>query len=109
MIERRRYERVPFHTRASVTIPGEPSIEAWTIDLSLGGVRLASGCLFRAGQLLIIAFHLRDEAQREVTEQVTGVVMFARSESEGYSFGVEFTEPIRDATAPVLVRRLSRI
>lgn len=107
MIERRRYERVPFHCRTTVSArPGGPPVEAWTVDLSLGGARLASERFFPPRQMISVRFHLRDADQADVIEQADGVVVHSRPESEGYTFGVEFLAPLDASEHPLLIRKM---
>ncbi len=107
MNERRDYERVPFHCRTTLLPwPGGNPVEAWAMDLSLGGVQLASERALPARQVVTVTFHLRDEHQREVDEQARGLIMRQRFEIEGYIYGVEFVEILDGSRQPFLLQKL---
>jgi c-di-GMP-binding flagellar brake protein YcgR len=109
MIERRRYQRVPFHCSAVIAArPDGAPVEAWTIDLSLGGVRLASARVFPIQQHIAVTFHLRDAAQREVAERADGVIVQVQAESGSYIYGVEFLNPLDASGQPQVLRKLER-
>ncbi len=106
--ERRRYERAPFHCRATIATQSDPKpLEAWTIDLSLGGVRMAMERLPQGRQFISILFHVKDPAQRDVTEAADGKIVHTQYETEGYIIAVEFQEPLNSARHPNVIRKLT--
>lgn len=97
------------HCRTTITAkPVGARAEAWTVDLSLGGVGLATERTLPTRQPVAVTFHLRDGAQKEVQETADGVIVRMQIESEGYLYGVEFTEPLNAARQPFLLRKFER-
>lgn len=107
MIEKRDRQRVPFHCRTTIAArPGGPPVEAWAIDLSLAGVGLGSARLFPVRQLISVTFHLKDAALRPVDERAEGVIVRMQSESDGYIYGIEFSDLLDASRQPQLIRKL---
>ena len=107
MIEKRSYERVPLHCRVAVTPwPTGTSIEAWLMDLSIGGAGLVSEWMLVPRQVVTVTFHLKDADQTEVEEHARGLITHRRYESESYRYGVEFVEPLDVTRQPQLLRKL---
>jgi c-di-GMP-binding flagellar brake protein YcgR len=110
MDERRRYERVSFFCRLTITpVSGGPPFEAQSVDISLGGVGIASRKLVAVGQLLAIAFHVKTPAQKEAVEQVFGKVVRVVSDIDGHHLGIDFIEPLKAAQTPELCRKVERL
>jgi c-di-GMP-binding flagellar brake protein YcgR len=107
MVERRQYQRVPFHCRTTIAArgAGEP-VEGWAVDLSLVGLQLASMRNFPIHQLIAITFHLKDVSLNAIAERADGVIVRRHAESEGYLYGVEFLDPLDTSRQPLLLRKL---
>jgi c-di-GMP-binding flagellar brake protein YcgR len=107
MIERRQYQRVPFHCRTTFAArgAGDP-VEGWTIDLSLVGVQMASTRNFPLQQLISITFHFKDLTLKAIAERADGVIVRKHAESEGYLYGVEFLDSLDSSRQPLLLRKL---
>jgi hypothetical protein len=81
--QQRRYERVPFHCRATISLPPAPgSVAAHSIDISRGGVGLVTFASPKAGSAVSIAFVLNVQG-RERIERVVGRVVALRADVEG--------------------------
>jgi c-di-GMP-binding flagellar brake protein YcgR len=110
MIERRRYERVPFLCEVTVTtLPGGTPVRARSLDISLGGLGLISPIAIEAGHLVELSFLVKDAARKEVREHVAGRVVNLRADIDGNRIGIEFFEPLSQAKNPVLVGKLLNI
>ena len=106
----RRYERVPFLCNVTVTVlPSGPPIAACSLDVSVGGVGLVTQGPFQPGQLVAISFFLKDAAQKQIVDRVTGRVIHLRADVDGNRVGVEFLEPIEESQHPELMRRLLKV
>ncbi len=110
MIDRRRYERVQFLCEVELTALSNGSpVQARSLDISLGGVGLITQTSFEPGQIIALAFHLKDTRGREVVEKVVGKVVHLRADADGNRVGVEFLEPLHDSTQPRLMAKLEKI
>lgn len=106
-MEKRRYERVDFFCRVLLAIqPDGPTVEANTLDVSLGGVGVMTGSVFEKGQLVTISFFLKDRSQKDITDNVMGRVANVRADYDITRVGVEFLEPLRESEHPVLVKKV---
>ena len=109
MTEKRRYDRVPFHCRTTIAArPDGVPFEAWTVDLSLGGVRLASDRPYPTGQVISITFRVRDGSRGEAAEAIEGTIVHTQPESEGYLLCIEFVGPLDASRHARLIRKLER-
>ena len=107
MMERRSYERVGFLCRVAVAVrPEAAPIEARSIDLSLGGVGLATSAALPVGQTVVLTFFLKGARQEEVRDQVQGRVVNLKADLDCNRVGVEFLEPLHESRHPALVRKL---
>jgi c-di-GMP-binding flagellar brake protein YcgR len=110
MEERRRYERVSFFCRLTITpVSGGTPFEAQCVDISLGGAGIASRKLVAVGQLVAISFHIKTPAQKEVVEQIFAKVVRVVSDIDGHHLGVDFIETLRAAQNPELCRKVERL
>jgi hypothetical protein len=105
---KRRYERVPFFCDLTLLATGAVH-RACAVDLSLGGVGVATTAFAARGQTVRVAFHLRDARQQPRIEEVIGRVAFCRADEDGNFLGVEFLEPLRATEQPELTRRLEKL
>jgi hypothetical protein len=108
--DRGRFERVPFFTALTLTLlPGGPSVEGRTIDISLGGVGLSCPEALAPGSFVSLAFRLRHRSHGEVVEQLFGRITHARSDEAGTTLEVQFLPPPDERSSPVLVRTLGQV
>jgi c-di-GMP-binding flagellar brake protein YcgR len=84
---------------------GDGAFEAYTVDLSLGGVGLASPAPLPTGARVALTFYLVTGAD-EVLEQVDGRVVNLRYDDDASHIGVEFVEPLSPRSAPALTRAI---
>jgi hypothetical protein len=70
---------------------------------------VASPKFLGAGRAVTLAFHLRDRQGAPAVERVDGQVVHARADVDGLLLGVEFLDPIRTATHPILTRTVERL
>jgi hypothetical protein len=102
----RRYQRVPFFCKATLTIaPENTPVDAYTFDISLGGVGLDAPVACPRGTAVRVAFFLKGR-NGVLVEQVPGRVAYVNADESGTRVGIEFHEPIRESTHPELARRL---
>ncbi len=108
MNQARLFERVPFFTRVTITPSGGvPPFEAHSFDISLAGVGLTSPRALEVGQVVSLAFHLRDGRGGSVTEMLAGRVARARSDEGATTIGIQFLDPPDDRSTPVLAGKIS--
>lgn len=109
MIQKRRFQRVPFFCAVVLkTSPGGLPVACRTMDISLGGVGLATSAGLELGQTVSLSFSLRDAAGRPIVDEVAGRVAHMRAELDGNVVGVEFLELLTQAKHPELMRRALR-
>jgi c-di-GMP-binding flagellar brake protein YcgR len=106
--EKREYQRVGFLCRVDLTADGA-TIEASSVDISLGGAGVASPRFVAMGKAVTLAFHLRDRQGAPAVERVAGRVAHARSDVDGHLLGVEFLQPLQKASNPLLTRAVERL
>jgi c-di-GMP-binding flagellar brake protein YcgR len=110
MDERRRYERVNWYHPLKVTVlPDGPSVQASSFDISLGGVGVTVPVMLERGQPVCVRFHFATESPGGIDEDVLGRVAYANADEDGNRIGVEFLEPIRENTKPMLAKKLSSL
>lgn len=102
--ERRTYQRAGFLCRVDLTTDGGATIEANSIDISLGGAGVASPRFLAAGTPVTLAFHLRDRRGADAIERVAARVARARADPDGLTLGVEFVAPLHRSSHPLLTR-----
>ena len=102
--EKRIYERVGFLCRVDLKTDDGATFEASTVDISLGGVGVMAPRFLAAGRDVTLAFHLRDRQGAPAVERAVGRVAHARSDVDGHMLGVEFLEPLRRSSNPLLTR-----
>jgi hypothetical protein len=107
--ESRAYQRVGFLCRVDLTDDAGATTAASTVDISLGGVGVASSRFVEAGKVVTLAFHLRDRRGEPAVERVAGRVVHARADVDGHVLGVEFLEPLLRAENPLLTRAVERL
>jgi c-di-GMP-binding flagellar brake protein YcgR len=106
----RRYQRVPFFHEVGLTAgKASAAAPARSFDISLGGVGVFTQAHLERGQLVQVAFHLRDARQQAFVETVAGHVAYLRASEDGNQLGIEFLEPIRVDTHPRLLRAIERL
>ena len=103
--QKRRYVRIPFFKKVTVTpaVGDGAAFEAYTFDISLGGVGLASPAPLPTGSGVELTFHLM-KGTDEVSERVAGRVVHLRYDDDASRMGVEFVEPLNSGIAPALTR-----
>ena len=106
--EKRNYQRVSFICRVDLTAD-DATIAASTVDISLGGAGVASPRFVVAEKVVTLAFHLRDRQGAPAVERVAGRVAHARADVDGHLLGIEFIEPLRKASHPLLARAVERL
>jgi hypothetical protein len=105
----RLFERVPFFARVTITPSGGvPPFEAHSFDISLAGVGLTSPRALAVGQVVSLAFHLRDGRGGPVTEILAGRVARARSDESATTIGIQFLAPPDGRSAPVLSAKITQ-
>jgi c-di-GMP-binding flagellar brake protein YcgR len=108
--DRRNYTRVPFHKSVTVeALPDGPTIEARTIDISLGGVGITCRAAFSKGQSLAVVFRLDDRKLGACVERVPGRVVNLVADEGCNRVGVEFAESLHEAKFPALSRAVARL
>jgi len=90
--------------RANVTLPGDLTIEAHTIDISLHGVGCGVPYELRAGQLCAIELDLKENGGGQVELQT--IVRSCRQTADGrFEAGLEFVnvpDPIMETLRAIL-------
>ena len=110
MVNRRRYERVPFYCAVTLTAPPEAAeVAARTIDVSLGGVGLACPTAPAVGRVVTLTFHLGRGGGPTVAERVAGRVANVCCDPDVNRIGVEFAAPLDRAANPALVRAIEEL
>jgi len=107
--EKRIYQRVSFLCRVDLTADDGATIEASTVDISLGGAGVVSSRFVAEGRAVTLAFHLRDRAGAPAVERIDGAVAHARADVDGHTLGIEFLAPIQKASNPLLTRIVERL
>src|SRR6185312_9963496 len=107
--EKRTYQRVNFLCRVDIATDDGATIEANTVDVSLGGVGVASPRFVAEGLAVTLAFHLRDKQGAPAIERVAARVAHARADSDGLTLGVEFLAPLQRSSHPLLTRAVERL
>jgi c-di-GMP-binding flagellar brake protein YcgR len=106
----RRYQRVPFFHEVRLTAgKAAAAAPARSFDISLGGVGVFTQICLERGQLVQVAFHLRNLRQQTIVETVAGHVAYLRASEDGNQLGIEFLEPIREETHPQLLRAIEKL
>jgi c-di-GMP-binding flagellar brake protein YcgR len=106
--EKRTYQRVAFLCRIDLVADGA-TVQASTVDISLGGVGVASTRFVAAGRDVTLTFHLRDRQGTTAIERVDGRVASARADLDGHFLGVEFLAPLHRSSNPLLTRAVERL
>jgi c-di-GMP-binding flagellar brake protein YcgR len=97
---------VPFFCKTALTVlPEGTRVEAYSFDISLGGVGLNAPASCPSGCLVRVSFFLKNPAGEHV-EQVLGRVAHVRADESGTRIGIEFQESVGESTHPELTRRL---
>jgi c-di-GMP-binding flagellar brake protein YcgR len=107
MINLRRFERIAFFCDVALTVlPDGPTVEAHSVDISLGGVGLVTQASVGTGQTVAMAFSLRDESGKTIVNRVMGRVVHLRAEPDANRVGVEFLETLSPSVSPQLSKRV---
>jgi hypothetical protein len=103
---RRLFERVPFCVRVTLaSMPGASTLEAQSIDASLGGVGLICTEPVPIGQAVTLTFHFATQSG-EAAEAVRGHVTSVRCDDDAAVVGIKFTPPLDRRTTPLLCRAI---
>ena len=109
-MNRRRYERVPFFCKATLTVlPHGRPVVSRSIDISLGGAGIVTSGRIELGQQVALAFYLRNNRQQEAVEEVVGRIVHLRAEEDGNVVGVEFLQPLEESSTPLLTRKMLNV
>jgi hypothetical protein len=102
----RHYQRVPFFCKATlIVLPAGTRVNAYTFDISAGGVGLNAQGACPYGSNVRVAFYLKGPSGVRV-EQVPGQVAYVKADESGTRIGIEFQSPVQESTQPELARRL---
>ena len=102
----RRYQRVPFFCKATLTVlPAGTPVDAYSFDISLGGVGLDAPVWCPRGSAVRVSFYLKGRDGERV-EHVLGRVAYVRADESDNRIGIEFQETLRESAQPELMRRL---
>ena len=105
----RRYQRVPFFCKATLMIlPAGTPVNAYSFDISLGGVGLDAPVSCPRGTAVRVSFYLKGRDGERV-EHVLGQVAYVRADESDNRIGIEFQESVRESTQPELSRRLQNL
>jgi hypothetical protein len=108
--ERRRYGRVAFYCPLQLSVlPDGPEVPGFSCDISIGGIGLTANVTLPRGQVVRVSFRLKDGASHETTESVLGRVAHSKADEDGDRIGIEFLEPIRDSSQPLLVQTINNL
>ena len=100
------FTQTPFVGTATLrALPAGTSVDAYSFDISLGGVGLNAKAPYPRGSMVRVSFFLKDPGGERV-EQVSGRVAYVKADESGTLVGIEFQETIRESTHPELTRRL---
>jgi c-di-GMP-binding flagellar brake protein YcgR len=100
MNDRRRYERVPFLTRAELFVmPDGPAFAADVTDLSVGGLGVLSPRAVEQGARVKVEVAIPDGGG---TEAIVAKVVHQRITVEGNFLGIEFMELLSKSYNPLL-------
>ncbi len=109
-VDARRYERVTFFCEVELTArPYCDTVLAYTCDISLGGVKLASPVTLPMSATVTLGFSLMNRAGERDIENVTGRVVRCQSDVDTTYLGIEFAAPLNEETNPLLTKRLMNI
>jgi len=110
MYNLRRFERIQFFCEVSLTVlPDGPTVEAHSVDISLGGVGLVTQAAVGMGQTVALGFSLRDESGKNIVNRVLGRVAHLRAEPDANRVGVEFLEVLSASVSPQLSNKVLKI
>jgi hypothetical protein len=109
-IGQRVYQRVPFLRPITVVpMPGTRTVEARSLDISIGGVGLTCPVSLTRGQEVELAFPLDDPQLGKCIERIRGRVVNFVADLDGNLVGVEFLEPLQASRNPALTRAVARL
>lgn len=110
MLGRRRYERVAFFCPVTVfALPDGPVLSGRTFDISLGGVGVTTERMLERGQSVRVRFHVQNESDEAVEEDVIGQVAFSRADEAGDRMGIEFLQAVHESMQPILTYKLNNL
>jgi hypothetical protein len=110
MVENRKDTRVPFRCKLSISaLHGGARVSAFSRDISLKGVGVIAGGSFQRGQQVLVSFHLRGAADKNISETVRGQIAWMRTIADTNEIGIQFQEPLTEANTPVLLAKIQRI
>ena len=105
----RHYQRVPFFCKATLTVlPTGARVNAYSFDISLGGVGLNAQGSCPKGSEVRVAFFLKGRSG-VLVEQVPGRVAYVSADESGTRVGIEFQQPVGESICPELARRLQSL
>ena len=103
----RQYERVSFMCKLELTaLSGGPAQPARALDLSLGGVGAVSQAAFSVGEMVTVAFFLKDSTRGEIKDEVTGRVARLAADVDANTLGIQFLNPLNEDEHARLVHKL---
>ena len=109
ILHSRHYQRVPFFCKTTLTVlPTGTRVEAYSFDISLGGVGLEVPVSCPCGSPVRVSFFLKSPSGERV-EQVPGRVAYVKADESGTRMGIEFQETIQESAQPELARRLQSL
>jgi hypothetical protein len=104
MLEKRSYERVAFFSPLKLAVlPSGPIVPAKSCDASIGGVGIAAPVALERGQMVRVQFYLRNGSEDTAADRVA----YCLADNGSNRISIEFLEPIRPSTQPVLSRKLN--
>jgi c-di-GMP-binding flagellar brake protein YcgR len=107
---KRKFERVPFFCEVSVTsLDNGCALHANSFDISLGGVGMTMAASLPVNSLVQVGFHLKNNQQKAVVENIRGRIAYSRAFEDGNYLGVEFLDLPTAATCPELTRKLNSL
>jgi hypothetical protein len=105
--ELRRYERHGFFCAVELTpLSGGAPHTGRSLDISLGGVGVATDGHFEVDELLHVAFLLKDPRGADVRERIDGRVARMHADVDANMLGIQFLNPLNEAEHPRLVGKI---
>jgi len=107
---RRQFERVAFFCPLQlIALPEGVAVPGNSFDVSMGGVGITAETSLERGQAVCVRFHLKNGPNGARDEEVLGRVAYARADEDGNRLGIEFLQPIRASTHPLLAQTVENL